>query len=254
MGAFWHRLSSRARVGWTSSTAFATVGTAVTTLLVLPLLDIGFDVLMGSDLSAPSLVRTGYAAALVALTVSVSGGIVSAVAADRNLGIFQEVHTRRRVDVAYWIAVAAVPAALSVLTAVAAISGVFAVSRADDLQMLARVVMLAPVALACGLLLGVAAAGIGVDLPDPYLGSTIIGALLPVLAGAIVPMTICPAWLQALSYLAPMSGTLTAIDTVGVGPLVSRDLLVAMAWALVGLAATRHAVVRLRAGLRRDVV
>lgn len=254
MSSFWYRLASRARVGWASSTTFATLGTAVTTLLVLPLLDIGFDVLMGSDLSAPDLVRTGYAAALVALTVSVAGGIVGAVAADRNLGVFQEVHTRRRLDPAYWIAVAIVPAVLAVLTAAAAIGGVFALSPSHDGPMLARVIALAPVALVCGLLLGVAAAGIGVDLPDPYLGSTIIGAVLPLLAGVIVPLDDCPTWLRALSHLVPMSGTLTAIDTNGAGSLIARDLLVAAVWAVIGLAATRHAVVRLRAGLRRDVV
>jgi len=98
--AFAYRFSSGVRVSWASSTAFATLGTAVVTLLVLPLLDVLFDVLMGSDLSAPDLVRTGYAAALVALAVSVASGVVGTVATDRMLGVFQEVHTRRRLDVA----------------------------------------------------------------------------------------------------------------------------------------------------------
>lgn len=104
--AFAYRFSSGVRVSWASSTAFATLGTAVVTLLVLPLLDVLFDVLMGSDLSAPDLVRTGYAAALVALAVSVASGVVGTVATDRMLGVFQEVHTRRRLDVAYWLSVA----------------------------------------------------------------------------------------------------------------------------------------------------
>jgi len=92
------RLRTGVRVSWASSTAFATLGTAVVTLLVLPLFDVLFDVTMGSDLSAPNLERTGYAAALVALAVSVAGGVVAAVAGDRNLGVFQEVHLRRAVD------------------------------------------------------------------------------------------------------------------------------------------------------------
>ena len=95
------RLRTGVRVSWASSTAFATLGTAVVTLLVLPLFDVLFDVTMGSDLSAPNLERTGYAAALVALAVSVAGGVVAAVAGDRNLGVFQEVHLRRAVDPVY---------------------------------------------------------------------------------------------------------------------------------------------------------
>ncbi|MDO4901019.1 ABC transporter [Actinomyces sp.] len=255
MSAFLRRLASGVRVTWASSTAFATLGTATVTLLVLPLLSIAYDVLLGADLSAPDLVRTGYAAALVALASSVCAGVVGTVAADRNLGIFQEVHTRRRLDLAYWLAVAAVPALLALLTGAAAIGAVFVLSPAHDAAMLGRVVALAPIAVVCGLLLGVGAAGIGVDLPDPYLGATVVGTFLPLLAGVIVPLSACPAWLRGLGALAPMSGTVSALDAgADVGALLARDLLVALAWAGAGLAATRHAVHRLRAGVRRDVI
>lgn len=78
--------------------------------------------------------------------------------------------------------------------------------------MLGRLIALAPVAIGCGLLLGIGAAGTGVDLPDPYLGATIVPTFLPLLA---------------------------------------RDPLFASVWAGAGLAAVRHAVTRLRAGVRR---
>nr|WP_300340403.1 ABC transporter permease [Actinomyces sp.] len=255
MRSFWHRMTSRARVGWRSSTALATAGTAATTLLVLPLLDIAFDVLMGADLSAPDLVRTGYAAALVALSTSVTGGIVAAVATDRTLGIFQEVHTRRRLDAAYWLAVAALPVLIAVLTGAVAVGSVLALSPTSDTALLCRVIALTPAAVICGLLLGVAAAGIGVDLPDPYLGATIVASFLPVLTGVIVPLGVCPVWMQALSRLVPMTGTLTAIDTrAGALGLLAHDLLAGLLWAAAGLVATRHTVVRLRSGKRRDSV
>lgn len=256
MELFIRRLASGVRVTWASSTAFATVGTAVVTLLVLPLLNITYDVLLGADLSAPDLVRTGYAAALVALASSVCAGVVGTVAADRNLGVFQEVHTRRRLDLAYWLAVAAVPALLALLTGAAAIGAVFALSAAQDVAMLGRIIALTPVAVVCGLLLGVGAAGIGVDLPDPYLGATIVSTFLPLLTGVIVPLSLCPAWLRVLGTLAPVSGTVSTLDAGadGIGALLARDLLVALAWAGVGLATTRHAVTRLRAGVRRDVI
>ncbi|TFH50786.1 ABC transporter permease, partial [Actinomyces viscosus] len=140
-------------------------------LLVLPLLDVLFDVLMGSDLSAPDLVRTGYAAALVALAVSV-------------------------------------------------------------------------------------AAGVGVNLPDPYLGATVIATFLPLLTGVIVPLEQCPAWLQALARAVPVSGTLTALDApnAAVPVLLGRDLAVAAVWAGIGLVVTRRAATRLRQGRRTDTI
>ena len=254
--AFVHRFASGVRVSWASSTAFATLGTAVVTLLVLPLLDVLFDVLMGSDLSAPDLVRTGYAAVLVALSVSVASGVVSTVATDRMLGVFQEVHTRRRLDVAYWLAVAVVPALLAALTAVVAIGAVFTLSPQHDPAMLGRVIVLAAPAIVCGLLMGIAAAGVGVSLPDPYLGTTIIATFLPLLTGVIVPLEQCPAWLQALARVVPVSGTLTVLDAPvdAVPVLLGRDLAVAAAWAGIGLAVTRRAITRLRQGQRTDTI
>jgi len=186
------RLRTGVRVSWASSTAFATLGTAVVTLLVLPLFDVLFDVTMGSDLSAPNLERTGYAAALVALAVSVAGGVVAAVAGDRNLGVFQEVHLRRAVDPVYWASVCAVPALLASATTAVVVGAVFALSDRRDAALLGRVAGLAACAVVCGVLMGVGAAGVGVNLPDPYLGSTLVGAVLPVLAGVAAQFVIMP--------------------------------------------------------------
>lgn len=254
--AFAHRFASGVRVSWASSTAFATLGTATVTLLVLPLLDVLFDVLMGSDLSAPDLVRTGYAAALAALAVSVASGVVGTVATDRMLGVFQEVHTRRRLDVAYWLSVAVVPGLLAALTAAVAIGAVFALSPQHDVGVLGRVVALAALAIVCGLLMGIAAAGVGVNLSDPHLGATVIATFLPLLTGVIVPLEQCPTWLQALSRLVPVSGTLTALDAPApaIPALLGRDLAVAIVWAGIGLAVTRRAVSRLRHGQRTDTI
>ena len=255
MTSFLHRLISGVRVGWASSTAFATLGTAFTMLLALPLLDILFDVLMGADLSSPDLVRTGYAAALIALASSVCSGIVSSVAADRNLGIFKEVHTRRRFDGAYWLSVAAVPTLLATLTGAAAIGAVFTLSPLHDGALLVRVVPLAGVAVVCGILMGIGAAGIGVDLPDPYLGATMVGALLPILTGVIVPTSTYPSWLRIASALTPMSGALRVIDGVDtVAAPLAGDIAISALWASAGIAFTRHAVLRLRSGRRHDVI
>ena len=200
--------------------------------------------------------RTGYAAALVALAVSVASGVVGTVATDRMLGVFQEVHTRRRLDVAYWLSVAVVPALLAASTAIVAIGVVFALSPLHDVGALGRVITLAAPTIVCGLLMGIMAAGVGVNLPDPYLGATIIATFLPLLTGVIVPLEQCPIWLQALAHLVPLSGTVTVLDApaAAVPALLGRDLAVAAVWAGIGLAVTRRAVTRLRQGQRTDTI
>lgn len=251
MRAFAYRFLSRARVGWSSSIAFATLGTSVTTLLLVPLLSIAYDVLMGADLSAPDPARIGYAAALVALALSIASGTVGAAATDRMLGIFLEVHIQRRFDAAYWLAIAVVPTALSLLTGAASVAAVLTLS--GNVELLWHTVALVPVTMLCGLLLGIAAAGFGLSLPDPYLGATILGAVLPVLAGVIVPIALTPAWLRTASAVVPMSGVVASLDGFDAG-LIARDLLVACLWAGVGVLFTRRAVARLRSGQRADIL
>ena len=54
---FLYRLNSTAKVGWSSSITFATVGTALSTLVVVPGMSVLFSVLLGRDLSAPDRSR-----------------------------------------------------------------------------------------------------------------------------------------------------------------------------------------------------
>ena len=71
-----------------------------------------------------------------------------------------------------------------------------------------------------------------------------------------MPLTLCPGWVRSASRLVPMSGALAALDapSAEVPDLVGRDVLVGALWAVIGLAAARRAVIRLRRGLRRDPV
>lgn len=245
------RLYSVVRVSWSSSIAFATVGTAIVTLLVLPLLSIAFTVLLGADVHAPDLARTGYAAALVAWMLAIAAGIVSAVASDRMLGIYAFVHQFRLLDPAYWLGKAVVPTLLSVVTGIASI-GVVAVLSGGG-AMFARTCLLAGVAIFLGIVLGIAGAGIGVALPDPYLATTVLGTFLPVLTGVIVPLDAGPAWLRVVSYAVPGSGL--ADSVAGLRPLgLARDCVLALGLAAIGLMMTWHALARLRQGHHFDTL
>lgn len=245
------RFATAVRVGWSSSIAFASVGTALTTLVILPVLDIAFDIVMGTDLSSPDLVATGYAAALVALGVSIAGGVVGAVASDRMLGIFAEVHARRRVDPVYWLSVAFMPTLLGLVTALIGLGAVLALSGGAGLPLFFVACAAVPAVIACGFLMGVFAAGIGVGLPDPYLGATVLGVFLPALCGVIVPLASTPAWFQAVAAAVPMSRLIQALQAgAPIAPAAALDLAVAGIWAAVGLVAVRVAVARFRAGQR----
>lgn len=250
----WRRFGTIVRVSWSSSVTFATLGTAVTTLVILPLLDVVFEVLLGGDVGVASLVRTGYAAALVALCSSVVTGIVSAVVADRNFGIFQEVHLRRRLDLVYWAGIATVPTFFALLTGASAIGAVFVLSPESDTALLGRIALLSVVALLCGFLLGIGAAGIGVNLPDPYLGATAVATFLPVLTGVIVPLEYYPPVLRTVAEVAPLSRSVTVITSGSLLWIPLRDVGVALLWAGIGILATRHTIARMRAGLRREIL
>ncbi|MDO4888882.1 MAG: ABC transporter permease [Actinomycetaceae bacterium] len=256
-GALAARIGTAIRVSLTSSITFATVGTAATSLLLIPLLSVLFDVLLGSDLASPDLVRIGYAAALVSLMVSVCSGVVAAVARDRMLGVFQEVQLRRRFDAAYWVSVAAVPVVLALASAVIVFGSVFAFSGGDG-AMLGRAARLVLPALAVGLCLGIFAAGSGVGLPDPYLGATLVGALLPLTAGVIVPVSQYPAWFAGLVRFIPGTNTVRALSEATGAPgqlaFVGIDAALSLVWAGIGLALTRVAVAHLRNGVRLESI
>lgn len=251
MGSAYRRFCSGVRVSWSSSVAFATVGTAIVTLVVLPLLDIAFAVLMGSDLASPDLARTGYAAALVAWSLSIASGIVAAVASDRARGIYLLIHQYRRFDVAYWLSRAAMPTVLSLVTGVTSIGAVALFTH--DPSMLARVFGLIPIVVIVGFALGVGAGGVGVSLPDPYLGASLLGAFVPVFSGVIVPVDVCPSWVRAVAQLVPGSGLASSVSALNLQGLF-HDLACALVYAGIGAAFTQRAVRALRRGRRFDTL
>ena len=115
---FLYRLNSTAKVGWSSSITFATVGTALSTLVIVPGLSVLFSVLLGRDLSAPDPVRIACASALASVVLGVAVGVVARAATDRWLGVFEQVCTARRFDAAYWLGVSAMPMLLALITGI----------------------------------------------------------------------------------------------------------------------------------------
>ena len=258
---FLYRLNSTAKVGWSSSITFATVGTALSTLVIVPGLSVLFSVLLGRDLSAPDPVRIACASALASVVLGVAAGVVARAATDRWLGVFEQVCTARRFDAAYWLGVSAMPVLLALITGitnlgVAAAYAGFGGSLDGSLSMLARSVTLLPLALMAGICLGVFAAGLGLYLSDPYLGGTILGALLPISAGVIVPIDAYPAWLAASCTLVPGGRTVALVggSSEVVVSTVVTEVLVCVLWALAGLVLVHAAARRIRSGARTNLL
>ena len=263
-----HRALSTASIGWSSSITFATLGTAITTLVLVPGLNVLFTVLLGADLAANDTVRIGCATALIATLSSVAAGIVARVATDRWIGVFEYVCTTRAVDAGYWLGAAAVPALLASVTGLSNVGIVWilsltAPSTGATSGLLLGAIALMPVAVLGGVCLGIFAAGLGLYLSDPYTGSNFLSIILPVSAGVIVPVSTYPAWLAWVCSWVPGSRLVQALDTSGgiaggaapdLFALLAADTALAGLYAAAGLGLTLLAARRIRAGARASLL
>lgn len=261
------RALSTASIGWSSSITFATLGTAITTLVLVPGLNVLFTVLLGADLAANDTVRIGCATALIATLSSVAAGIVARVATDRWIGVFEYVCTARPVDAGYWLGAAAVPALLASVTGLSNVGIVWLLSLTSpsgaDSGLLLGAIALMPVAILGGVCLGIFAAGLGLYLSDPYTGSNVLSIVLPVSAGVIVPVSTYPAWLAWLCSWVPGSRLVQALDTSGgtassttpdLFALLAADTALGVLYAAIGLGLTYLAARRIRAGARASLL
>ncbi len=252
------RLFSATRVSTRSSILLASFGTIITTLILVPLLEVAFTVLLSADVAAPSQARTGYAAAIVASSLGVCTGLVSKIVTDRNLGVFREIQFYRTVDLAYWLGSAIVPLFLSMVTGVVTVLVVFLVFDSGDWHDLGMASLLCLGALPSGLLLGIFCSCIGVGLSDPYLGATLAGAIIPITAGVVVPTALYPQTLQVTCQFLPLTRAMKALDdfTGGTELLLAlvTDWAISLAWALLGLLILRAAVRHLKNGARKEPI
>lgn len=256
---FISRIKSTFTVARMSSSYQATYGTLLVTLLIIPVLNIFYSVLLGEDLGADDYLRTGIASLLVGMCTSVISGIVSKVVTDRNLGIFQEVSQRRVIDLAFWCGSVLIPVLLLIPTSIVALVIVFISSERLTSEFVLPISLIVATAIVIGILMGIAMAGVGVYLSDPYQGANIIGALIPIVSGVIVPTQLYPDWLQRIVPLFPMSGTVNVLSEVlqqspfRWGPML-WDVGVATIWAFVGLIMVRFALLRIRSGYKFSAI
>lgn len=240
------RLAAAVKVFWSASVAFASFGTAAVTLLVVPALDVLFDMGLGASAGSDDLVRCACAASVAAIVSSMAAGVAATVAASSISGALAFQLSQRWPGPLFWIAAGAAPAATALPCAFVTIGGVALFAGDGFLPYAADVLQLAVPALLVGWLLGIFASGLGMVAPDPYLASTLLTTIYPVLAGVVVPASAYPGWLKALSSATPLAQPLAQLGQgISCTDLIAAIFLAAI-YAAFGLALLAAAFRRLR--------
>lgn len=257
-------IRTAARVAWASTPALANVGTALTSLVAVPLL--GVVLLVAITLAAgagpDAAVATAYAGVVVAFGAAIVSGTVAQVTTDRQIGVLADVLVGRPVHPAYWISKVSVPVLTGTAVAMGALLALGAVVPASRSLLVGALVVL-PVVAVAGACSAVAAATLSIGLKDPYLISNVVVALVPLSAGVVVPVVDYPDALRFLASALPFTASIEALRAIGdasavpwssVAVLAVRELVVCGAWLLCGLAASRFVVAALRSGRRSEEI
>ena len=243
------RYATALRIAMTSDTGLANPGTAVTSLLLTPVLQVLLLVAVTASLSgvvgsaaigsaaigtaatgsqagsalgpgagatsaslaALQLRDTAYAGIVVAFGLAVLAGAVGQVTMDRRLGVLQDVLSHGMWNPAYWMSKVAVPALLGIGPAVASAAVVFWLDGSGDSQMLVRVLVAIGLAAVTGSLVGVAASVASLVLSDPYVISNIAHAVLLITSGVVLPLSLYPGWLAWIARALPLTAVVESL-------------------------------------------
>jgi ABC-2 type transport system permease protein len=245
------RLATSIRVTVASTRALGCVPTAVTSLVLTPLLEVLLLVAVSASVGSPDLRTTAYAGIVLSLGLTVLGGTVDQVSLDRRIGVLQEVVAFGLGDLAYWVGKVVVPLVLGTVPAVAGVAAVLALDPAHATGPFLRTLGLLPVSALAGGLVGLTAAIASLPLSDPYALSGWARSVLVVTSGVVLPLSAYPCWLAVGAQVLPFTAVVEATRTGGpVWPWVLRELLVASAWCGVSLVIGRRVMIAVRSGRR----
>ena len=236
------RLRTAIKVSWDSSVSFSSFGTALVTLVILPLFDILYAVSLGDVLNSGNLTRIAYASVFVSSSIAVASGVLNIIVASQNRGVFSWLMLANKIDWITWVSAGLIPACTSFITGTFNLLGIGLLSRTISPSEMFATLGLLIFAIMVGLLLGIFASGVSLWASDPYLGATLLSVLLPLLTGVVVPLDLYPEWLKAIGLCTPLSHILISFNQGDVSSLsLFLDVLCACTWALVGLVLIRFA-------------
>lgn len=249
------------RIARVSTPELTNASTALTSLVAVPLLEVLLIVAVSASLGGDDLVRTAYAAIILAYGLSIVTGTVGQVTRDRQIGVLQEALMSRFFYLPYWLGKVTVPAVLGAAVAVASSLAVLLVDPDRSAQAFVGAVALLPVVTVGASLAAVGVATLSVGASDPYLVANVAQGVLPLTAGVVVPLSSYPAVLAHAASALPFTAAVEAMrvlqnggDTALVATLMTRELLVCSVWFVIGAVVSRRVVRALRDGRRREEI
>lgn len=249
------RWATSVTVAAVSNPALTNTATAVTSLVLTPLLEVLLLVAVSASVGSSDIRDTAYAGIVLAFGLAVLTGTVEQVTRDRRLGVVQEVVGFGLANPTYWAGKLVVPMVLGIVPAIAGAAVVFWLDGAHDVPALTRVLLLIPLAAIAGGLVGLTAAIASLGLSDPYVISNSAHSVLLITAGVVLPLSLYPQWLAWLAVALPFTAAVEAIRADGgVGLLVARELVVSLAWFAVSVLIGRRVLAAVRSGRRSEEV
>lgn len=236
------------RVVMRSMPALTNRGTALTTLVLVPLLQVALLLTIATALGVGDTVVVTYASLVVAAMGSVIAGGVSMVTRDRALGVAAEIMSTRPLFLRYWATRYAPAALISAVMGLVAATGVLLVEPAHDLNLYLSTVVGILLAVLVGGVAGLTVAAAALSRQDPYSWSNILVAALPITAGVLLPHSQYPVVLKELSALMPGTWLVEAIRGIAAGDTWANfglslllEVAVAGGWWVAGLLLVRRA-------------
>lgn len=241
-----------ARIAVASSVALGTVGTALTTLLLVPLLEVVLLAAAATGLTGGLARDTAYSTVIVAFGVSVIGGTVNEVTRDRTTGVLGLVLRAGLARPAYWCSKVLVPVVGGTVTAGASLLAIGLLDPAHDVRRLGLAALAAAAACLSGALVGVAVSILSLGTDDPYVLSNALQAVALLGTGVVLPLAQSPEWLSAVARLLPFTSLVEGFREERMWNALGGELLLVAAWLAASLLAGRAVLRRWRSGAVRE--
>lgn len=241
------------RIARISTPSLTNKGTAVTSLLLIPVAEVLLIVAVANTYGVADTFRTAYAVVLLGFGTTVVGGIVGQSVRDRQTGALLELLSHRLFYVPYWVSKAAVPVVLGLPVAIGVSVAVLALSGGNSAGLFVRTLLVLPVVAVSASLVGAGVATLSLIWEDPYLVGNLLHAILPITAGVVVPLSSYPAWLAALAQPLPFTAAIQLLTVPHLWDATSlllgvRECVAAGIFIVLGALATRVVTARMRNG------
>lgn len=243
------------RIAMRSLPSLSTKGTAITSLVVVPLLQVVLMLTIATAMGVGQPLLVVYAGLVIATMTTVLIGGVSMVTRDRGLGVAVEILTTRPLSPSYWVTRFLPAGLISLSTAILTALAAFALDPSHNLGLLIAVVLAVGIGGVAGGAVGMACAGAALAGRDPFSVANIIAASLPITAGVLLPHSHYPVVFKQFSAVMPGTWLVEALRGIAAGGTWGQfaatmllETVVSGVWCLVGLILIRRAASALYQG------